>query len=187
MNSKQRNVLQDYARKQVNVADQLKGYTCPHCGQLGQHFQDRCPVKPFIGVPEVKRMAMQEAAILEAAGPTGPLGGEVQTDKSLPPGFISGAELRCMLRSRLDVPSFLRCTACCQLAVDAVWCQTCDTIACSGCLAPGEEPWLCPHCNGISEDNFHVVTAIRRMADGWMKAMAMEVDTKLGLMIHPEL
>ena len=178
MNAKQRNVLQEYTRKQVNVADQLKGYTCPHCSQLGQHFQDKCPVKPFIGVPEVKRMAMQEAAILEAAGPESQI---LQLDAAFPPGFISGAELRCMLRSRLDVPSFLRCSACCQLVVDAVWCQTCDTIACSGCLAPADEPWLCPHCEGTCEDNFHVVAAIRHIADSWMKAMAMEVDTKIGI------
>ena len=172
LSTKQRNILRDHARSTANPAEQLRGYTCPHCGQLGQHSEDRCPVKPFIGVPEVQRIAMQEAAVLDAMGPA---------YHCTPPGFISGAELQCILRGRADVPLYLRCAACTFLCVDAVWCQTCDAISCSECLAPRDEQWQCPRCESVSEDNFHVVTPLRRVADAWLQAMALAVDTKAGL------
>ena len=173
LSTKQRNILRDHARATANPADQLRGYTCPHCGQLGAHFEDRCPAKPFIGVPEVQRIAMQEAAVLDATGPA---------YYCTPPGYISGAELRCMLRARADVPPCLRCSACAHLCVDAVWCATCDAIACSGCLAPPDEAWCCPRCECTAEDNFHVVTAVRQLAEGWLAAMAVAVDTTAGIL-----
>ena len=172
--NKQRAILAEHLRKNASQAEQLRGYTCPHCGQLGQHFQEKCPIKPFIGIPEVQRKAMQEVAILEAAGPS-------TFDYNTPPGFISGLELQCILRTRLDVPSFLRCAVCCQLVADAVWCSTCDAVSCSACLAPPDEAWVCPGCRSCCEDNFHVVTAVRDIAAAWLKGMALEVDAKLGL------
>ncbi len=158
-------------KKPGQTAEQLRGYTCPQCGQLGQHFEDRCPVKAFVGVPEVQRKAMQEAAIEEAYGPL--------VDDATPPGFISGMELQCILQKRTDVPPYLRCAACCLLATDAVWCQQCDAIMCSTCLAPPDETWVCPVCRTYVEDNFHVVKALREMASAWMRATAMDIDTKM--------
>ena len=173
LSTKQRNILRDHARSSAVPADQLRGYTCPQCGQLGQHFEDRCPVKAFVGVPEVQRKAMQEAAILDALGPA---------SFARPPGYIAGQELQCILRNRTDVPSFLRCSACTHLAENAVWCQTCDAIACSECMAPKDAQWQCPLCESVDEDNFHVVTALRRMADAWLESMTMGVDATAGIL-----
>lgn len=178
--SKQRQALRDHVKRTTNPQDTLRGYTCPHCSQLGAHFEDRCPLKPFIGVPEVQRKAMQEAALAEAMGPE--RAGCTTTPRPTPPGFISGTELQCMIRTREDVPPCLRCSVCTLLSTDPVWCQVCDAIACSTCLAPPDEQWVCPYCETANEENFHVVTALRDLCRAWTRAVTLAVDAKVGLL-----
>jgi hypothetical protein len=184
LSTKEKNALKDNARKTANPADLLRGYTCPRCMALGQHYEDKCPVRQFVGVPEARRVAIQQQSLLDAMGcelPTPaaesmPATRTVLETATVLPGFISGQELQCILRNRPDVPYFLRCLACTQLAQDAVWCRTCDAVACTACLAPPDERWVCPQCQSHSEDNFHIVTSIRHIIDSWIKGMVKIID-----------
>jgi hypothetical protein len=143
----------------------LRGYTCGICGEIGVHFDSDCPDKAMVGKPEVLRQkirAMEEVAFMP-----------------MPDGYLPEAVMISLIRKRPDVPHYLRCIVCTELASGAIWCATCDTVSCSLCLAPIDEPWVCPNCNSSVQDSFHVVSAIRNMVDDWLKAMVILQDEKL--------
>jgi hypothetical protein len=49
-------------------------------------------------------------------------------------------------------------------------------------MAPKHAQWQCPLCESVDEDNFHVVTPLRNMADAWLQAIAMAVDATAGIL-----
>jgi hypothetical protein len=89
----------------------------------------------------------------------------------LPDDFIPSNELDALVSKRPDAPSFLRCYACCILAVDAMWCACCDVVACKTCVYAIEKDPQCPKCGGHcdADTGVFVVTAIRVMIDAWKK------------------
>jgi hypothetical protein len=148
------------------AAPSVRGHTCAVCGEIGNHFEDHCPAKPLVHMPEVLRQQLREEAVVIALG------------SGHHPAYLAASELVPMLRVRPDVPPCLMCMACCRLAEGAVWCRTCDAVCCSACLAPVDEPWLCPQCGSVDEDNFHVVGPVRGAIDAWLRHAAATVDAQ---------
>ena len=83
-------------------------------------------------MPEANRRKMAAEAVAHA-----------YSDHAAHPGYIAGQEMLGIVRARCDVPEYLRCYSCALLAENAVWCSKCDTLSCSLCLAPADEPWVC--------------------------------------------
>jgi len=76
------------------------------------------------------------------------------------------------------LPTTGRLCALCKphLVVNAVWCENCDTVWCSTCLAPADEPWMCPACFNTAQSRFHIVSAVRQAAQEWLRTAARALD-----------
>ena len=148
------------------AAVSCRGHTCTVCGEIGAHLDDQCPSKMLVGMPEVMRQQLREEAVVLALG------------SSYHPAYLSQMEMLPLLRMRMDMPPYLSCLVCCSLAQNAVWCKTCDAVSCSLCLAPLDEPWMCPKCGHYDEDNFFVVQPLRDVIAAWERAMAFVVDSQ---------
>lgn len=168
--AKERNIARDYDRglAQMNTAAMLKGHSCAVCGALGEHLEDHCPSRTFVGLPEVLRKQKQAETLEAAYGTYGP--------HEFPPWYIDGAVMVPILRTRPDVPPSLRCYVCASLATAPVWCQICDTLSCSECLAPPDAQWVCNKCGNCKENKFHVVTALRELVQEWVRSVTMLHD-----------
>ena len=170
----------------------LAGHTCNICTTIGDHFDDDCPEKQNVGVPGVLReQAVPGSAQLGGTPKVAPVASEPVVGKdprelyktaTFPWGYLPGSELMPVVSSRPDVPPSLLCAAgggefmAAHLVSDPIWCQGCDTAWCSTCLGPADEPWVCGNCHASSPDNFHIVGALRRLAQEWAQCVVYKLD-----------
>ena len=162
--------LMAMSAKRPRPAPRLQDYTCPTCGLIGQHFQDACPSRSLVGLPEVFRKREHDKAIAEAT-----------KTFECPPGYLTGHELLPLIRTRADVPPWLKCVSCAALVDAPVWCEQCDCIACAACMAPPDEQYVCPKCNTRKEKHFHHVGALREIAKAWIHTAVSCIDAKTWL------
>jgi hypothetical protein len=145
-------------------------YSAP-CGRAWQVPPAPAPAPPMAGGPQqvpgppIVAPARLPPDMLAAAANTNHALPSLR-NPTLPPDYISPGVLDDMVRRDSTVPLSLRCASCFILAVDPVWCQCCDAIACRACLGAPDEPGACSQC-GSRGDMLHVVGALRMLVDLW--------------------
>ncbi len=144
----------------------VRTHTCAVCNVIGQHFENHCPSKHLVGLPEVKRRTLHEQAELTFY------------ESTCHPALVDADVAIDIIRRRGDVPQSLRCFVCTFLCDKAVWCERCDTIACSLCLAPPDCQWVCAKCMTVDETAFHVVGPLRDMCEHWIKLATVQCDAQ---------
>ena len=141
---------------------------CRTCSAIGDHTTNDCPARASVGLP----------SRVTSRAPS-------ERPEDVLPNYICGDALDARVRKDSAVPESLACSACSLLAIDAVWCQTCDRVCCETCLGPSELHWLCPLCgatSGLSDADdapprrLHVVGPLRTMAAAWFMCAAAQID-----------
>ena len=151
------------------------GHTCMVCGTIGVHFEDACPHKEVVGMPESFRTVIHERTVAA-----------VRATHFFPPEHIEACELLPILRTSKLAPAALCCVSCDMLALEAIWCAKCDAVACATCMGPLTQTyddamtarsfWACPRCRCIEIDMFHEVGALRVLAKQWLETSAIAAD-----------
>ncbi len=154
------------------------------CGAIGVHFEDDCPQRAAVGMPESLRATLHDKTVAA-----------VRATHFFPPEHIKAHELLPILRASKLAPSALCCVSCDELALQAIWCSNCDAVVCEPCLGPVALPakvaehapvWACPGCRCIDLDMFFVVGALRALAQQWLAASVAIVDDAASTTTAPQ-
>ena len=111
----------------------VAGHTCMTCGAIGAHFEDDCPQRAAVGMPESLRTTLHDKTVAA-----------VRTTHFFPPEHVRAHELLPILCASKLAPSALCCVSCDELALKAIWCSNCDATVCETCLGPAALPARTP-------------------------------------------